>query len=89
MPDSRRLIELAIRGLEAERERVDRELEELRGQASRSAGGRKVRITARRSKPRAALGSPQSRARKRRGMTRAQKQAVSERMKAYWAERRK
>jgi hypothetical protein len=40
----------------------------------------------------ATLGRPAQkagRARKRRGMTAAQKKAVSQRMKAYWAQRRK
>lgn len=73
--DNRRLLELAIEGLEAQRDRIEAELAQLRSQT----GSGKVRQTA----PAAVAGK---RGRKR---TAAQKKAHSERMKAIWAARKK
>ena len=73
--DSRRLLELAIAGLEAQRDRIEEELTLLR----RQTGG----VQARQPKP---AKSGKKRGRKR---TPAEKRAHSERMKAIWAAKKK
>jgi hypothetical protein len=71
--------------LVAERDRLNRAIEALRG-----AGKRRGRPAANSSAsvPAASAAAP-AKQRKRKPMTPAQKKAHSERMKAFWAERRK
>jgi len=72
MIDSKRLIELALRGLELERQRIQDEIESLR----RQIGG---------NRPAAKLGS---KTRKRSRLTAEGRRRLSESMKARWAARR-
>jgi hypothetical protein len=73
--DHRKLLELAIKGLEAERGKLDVELAVLRQQLG-------VPI----ARPKAARKAVTA---KKRTMTAKQKKAISARMKALWAARRK
>jgi hypothetical protein len=68
-----RLLELALKGLKAERDRITREIDEL---------------TARLNGARPAQPAKKRGARKKRRLSTAQRQAISKRMKATWAERR-
>ena len=80
-----RLRELAILGLEAERQRIDDELAALR---SRGTVGRPPGRRGR--KPGSAAAGAEAKPRKaRRKMSPAKRKALSERMKRIWAERRK
>ena len=72
-----RLIELAIKGLEAERASIEREIAELRQQAN----GRRPNTT-----PATTTASTDGH---RRGITAAGRRKLSEMMKARWAARRK
>lgn len=67
-------IEQIVSLLVAERDRLNLAIEALQGSAKRRAAG---------------SGAAPARARKRKPMSGAQKKAHSERMKAYWAARRK
>jgi len=67
----------------AERDRLTRAIEALQGPAKRR--GRPARAAA----PAAASPAKAKPARKRRKLTAAEKKAASERMKAFWAARRK
>lgn len=84
-----RLRELAIIGLEAERNRIEEELAALRGAAQpakkrlgRPPGSAKAAATA-------AVETDGRKTRKRRKMSAAKKKALSERMKRIWADRKK
>jgi hypothetical protein len=79
MPNTKRLLELAIKGLEVERERIDQELVQLRQQLSGTKGTNQLRPTA--SKMRAP--------RKQREMSASARKQISKRMREVWAERRK
>ena len=79
MANTRRLIELALKGLEAERIRIDGEMKDLQGQlkgqpaeAGGAARGRRRRTGVRRS-----------------NLTDAGRKKLSDMMKRRWAERRK
>jgi hypothetical protein len=74
-----RLIELAIAGLQAQRERIDTEIAELQAR-----GSSRTRAAA---TPDSDSQQPTKRGRRRR--TAAQKKAHSERMKKIWAERKR
>jgi hypothetical protein len=77
MPISdKRLLELAISGLETQRERIDEELASLQARTRGATKG--VTSESATAKPR-----------KRRKRTAAQRKAHSERMKKIWAARRK
>jgi hypothetical protein len=71
--DDRRLLELAISGLEAQRDRIEEELAQLR---RRAGGGSK-------------FATPAKGRRRGRKRTAAEKKAHSERMKAIWAARKR
>lgn len=75
MATDRRILELALKGLEAERARVDEEIAEIRVRLEGSAQPA-AKKTARKK-------------RRRRKMSAAQRKAISERMKKTWAARRK
>jgi hypothetical protein len=72
-----RLLELALKGLEAERDSIDREIEELRSQL-------KVTPTPVQSRRQ----QPEKKHQRRRGITPAGRRKISEMMKARWAARR-
>src|SRR5436190_23936358 len=80
MAEQKRLLELAMKGLEAERTRIDEEMEAVRHQmngrnfAMSSNGGSRSMASAR---------SPQSR------LTEAGRKKLSDMMKRRWAERRR
>jgi hypothetical protein len=76
--------EARIRELQAELAEIERAFPDLRGRASR-------RLPVRREQPSEEESGASSpvRKRKRRGMSAAQRKAVGERMKKYWAERKK
>jgi hypothetical protein len=81
MPDNKRLLELALKGLQSERERIDSEIREISEQLNgRSQGRSASRVEfAGRPKPR-----PHGRT-----YSAAQKREISERMRKYWAEKRR
>lgn len=79
--DIRTSLQRALRELEAERTRVERQISAI-ADALRQLGGRVGR------RGRGAAGLTIGRRRRRR-MTAAERKAVSERMRRYWAERRK
>jgi hypothetical protein len=75
---NKRILELAIKGLEAERDRIEHEFAELRGRldggrSGSSLSGRQSRTT---SKPRG-------------GMTPAGRKRLAELMRARWAAKKK
>ena len=71
----RRLLELATERLEAERKRIDEELAEIRAE---------LKVEKTRSKTKT-----KSRKRKTPKLSAKERKAVSDRMKKYWAERKK
>jgi hypothetical protein len=73
-----RLLELAIKGLEAERASVDQEIDDLK---ARTNGGATIAAAESVSAP--------LKERKRRGLTAAGRKRISDMMKARWALRRK
>ena len=75
--DKNRILELAIESLERQKAELDEEIEKIKAQMKGSAagGGRKTKAPA---KPK-----------KKQSMTPAQRKARSERMKKYWAEKKK
>jgi hypothetical protein len=80
MPGTQRLLELAIKGLEAERERINEELRELRKHLSGTEGPRQ-----RPQRTSTKMAAP----RQRRKMSAAARQLISKRMREVWAARRK
>jgi len=81
MPDKNRLLELALKGLEAERGRIDSEIREIKGQLDgRSAGSPDSNATD---------GTRTRGRRKRRKMSAEAKRKISEAMKRRYAEIRK
>jgi hypothetical protein len=71
-----RLLELALKGLEAERDSIDREIAELKGQLHQTS--------AQTRRP-----QPEKKQQRRRGLTAEGRRKISEMMKARWAARRK
>lgn len=69
----KRIFELALRGLEADRQKIEQEIQEIKRQLVKGAGP----------------GGSHPAKRKRRHMSAALKKAQSKRMKAYWAKRKK
>ena len=78
MADRRRLLELALKGLEAENQRIQEEMTDLRRQLG---GGARVGISASRG--------PGPGRKRRSNLTPAGRRKLSEMMKRRWAERRK
>jgi hypothetical protein len=82
MATDRRLLELALKGLEAERDVIVAEIDELRarlgGRIAKARRGRAVKAIKEAVRPR-----------KRRKLSASQRKAISERMKKTWAARRK
>ena len=70
-----RLLTLALERLQSERARIDSEIGEIQAQLKTGIGP--------------ASQKPTRRKRKRRSMTAKQRKAISERMKASWAKRKK
>jgi hypothetical protein len=79
MPNTKRLLELAIKGLEVERERIDEELLQLRQQLNGTKGAQPLQ------RPTTKMAAP----RKRRKMSAAAKKQISKRMREIWAQRRR
>jgi hypothetical protein len=73
---------LARRGAQAVVDELEREAATIRRAFPDLFGGRAPA-------PKASVGGAAGRARRRRGMSPSARKAVSERMKKYWAERRK
>lgn len=80
MATDRRLLELALKGLEAERTRIDQEMALLRSQLS----GTKTA-----SAPRKKRKKRKKTRRKKKKMSAAQRRAISRSMKKAWARRKK
>src|SRR5256885_8063769 len=80
MTDNQRILELALKGLEAERQRIDEEVEEIR----RQLGGRAAAAT---SKPAAAGATAKSKTGSH--LTPAGRKKLADMMRKRWAERRK
>ena len=76
MANQSRLLELALRGLEAERQRIEDEISDIRRQMKGNGTGP------------SSGGSP-SKTRKSGRLSAAGRRAISEAMKRRWAERRK
>lgn len=102
MATDRRILELALKGLEAERDVIESQLTELRAQVATliaPRGARRARragAAAKKRRNRAVKGLQRevSRAvasgkKKARKMSAEQRKAISERMKAAWARRKK
>ena len=82
----------ALRLLIAERDRIDQAISLLQGGAAQEAPRRRGRPPGSKNVAKAGDGSAAKPAKKKRGrreMTAAEKEKVSNRMKAYWAARRK
>lgn len=79
MADVSATLKDALKQLEAERNRIDRQIAALKTALGESVGGRRGRPPGRKA--------AKSR-RPRKKMSAAQKKAVSQRMKAYWAKRK-
>ena len=79
MASTKRLLELAIKGLEVDRERLDEELLQLRQQLNATQGTHQVQRTATK------MAAP----RQQRKMSAAAKRQISKRMREIWAQRRK
>jgi hypothetical protein len=79
MPSTKRLLELAIKGLEVERERIDDELLQLRQQLNGTKGLQHAQRAATK------MAAP----RQKRKMSVAAKRQISKRMREIWAQRRK
>ena len=78
MPDRERLLELALKGLEAERAKIDEEIADLKTQLnSRHSGGQ------------GSVGLTTTVVRKKRTMSAAARKKISEAMKRRYAEMRK
>ena len=76
MPISKeRLLKLALERLQSERGRIDSEIGEIQAQLKTGIGPASQKTTRRK--------------RKRRSMTTEQRKAISERMRASWAKRKK
>jgi hypothetical protein len=80
MPDKERILELALKGLEAERAKIDDEIAQIKSQL-------KNRPTV--AKGGTEDGAPTRRRRKRRRMSAEAKRKISEAMKRRYAEMRK
>lgn len=80
MVDTKRLKELAVRGLEAERSRIEQEIKELTLESAGMGVGRTPG-------PKGAGTTPAAK-RARRGMSAARRKAHSEKMTAYWAKKK-
>lgn len=77
MPDNKRLLELALKGLEVERQRIDEEIADVRQRLNGAL-------------PRKAAPQPQkARPARKGGLTPAGRKRLSELMKKRWVERRK
>ena len=83
MPDIATPLRKALNQLRRDRTRIDRQIAAVEG-ALTTLGGR-----AGRRAPGAAKQARKAATRPRRRMNTAQKKAISRRMKAYWAQRRK
>jgi hypothetical protein len=80
MPTNTRILELALKGLQTERQRIDEEIVEVTARL----GGATVLMRRR------GIGMPQKATPPRgRRFTAAQRKAFSDRMKRYWAEKRR
>ena len=75
----RRLLELAAEGLEAERQRIARELAEIRAELESEKSTPKTQTKRKTPTPK----------RRSRLLSAKERKAVSDRMKKYWAERKK
>jgi len=78
MPTNRRrLLELAAEGLETERQRIDEELAEV-----------KAELELEKTTPKTKTKTP-TRKRRSRKLSAKERKAISDRMKKYWAEKKK
>ena len=79
MTSNRRLLELALKGLEAERERIDGEIADIRKAMGSSAG---------RSEQTSAPAATARRSRRGRKLSAAYRRKISEGMRRRWAARK-
>ena len=79
MPDKKRLLELALKGLQSERERIDGEIREISEQLNGRPQPGNIGRAGSAAQPR-----PHGRT-----YSAAQKKEISDRMRKYWAEKRK
>ncbi len=77
----RRVLELALIGLETERSRIDQELADIRRRLGRTTASESPKATI----PAAGTTPGRTSPNKGRPMTKAQKKAISRAMKARWA----
>jgi hypothetical protein len=84
MATDRRLLELALKGLQAERTHIDEEIAGLRAQLGEGDGPVRRKKTRRK-----AAGKKTAKKRGRKKMSSAQKKLISEKMRAAWARRKR
>jgi hypothetical protein len=75
--DKARLLEMALKGLEAEQARIQHEIADIKRELSTSGSSRQI------------ISSSKAHALRRRRLTAAHRKAIGERMKKIWAERKK
>jgi hypothetical protein len=85
MPEHNRLLELALKGLEAERLKLDEEMAAIQGQLNGTAAPRTTHVTT--ASPNRRTAKAHSRPGSR--LTAAGRKKLSDLMKKRWAERRK
>ncbi len=84
----RRILELALKGLEAEREVIASEIAELRAKLGGKIATRKRRRATKAIK-KEVIKTVKQKVASAKKMSAAQKKAISKRMKAFWARRKK
>jgi hypothetical protein len=91
MPDRRRLLELALKGLEADRAQLEAEIAEIRNQLGSSVvvarSGTSMTGSAKRK--RRTVSAQAKKGRRSGGLTPAGRRKLSEMMKARWAAKRR
>ena len=86
----RTILEFALKGLEAERQRIESEIENVRQQLGRGKRGRPKSATksGKKAAAKKAASNNEAAAKKRKPMSAARRKAISERMKKSWAKKK-
>ncbi len=86
----RTILEFALKGLEAERQRIESEIENVRQQLARGKRGRTKSATksGKKAAAKKAASNKEAAAKKRKPMSAAKRKAISERMKRSWAKKK-
>ena len=82
------ILEFALKGLEAERQRIDSEIENVKRLLGTGRGSRSKKTSTRKATKKAA--APKTAATKKRGpMSEKQKKVLSRKLKKVWAEKKR